>query len=103
MRRPGWITLRWPRGKTAGLLAIVVVASLTTAASPAGAEPRTDPVRAQSSNDFLGDGHGARDVDNRAGAVTPTAQQRSLAGTFGKVRFNALGTPHALGPMPAGR
>jgi hypothetical protein len=81
----------------------VVVAGLTATAAPVRAAPPREPVSTQSSNDFLGEGHGARDVDNRAGAVAPSAQQRSLAGGFGSVRFNALGTPHALGPVSAGR
>jgi hypothetical protein len=78
---------------------IAVVASLLTVVSPAGADPGKAPAKAP--YELPGESHGARDKDNRAGAVAPNAQQRALAGRLGAVRFNAFGTPHALGPSKA--
>ncbi|GAA4707890.1 M36 family metallopeptidase [Phytohabitans rumicis] len=45
---------------------------------------------------LAGETHVSRDVDNREGRAAPSALQRGLAGNA--VRFNALGTPSALGP-----
>ncbi|MDT5037359.1 MAG: extracellular elastinolytic metalloproteinase [Micromonosporaceae bacterium] len=87
------------------LLGVGVVASLTAVAQPAHAQP--SPVRAPAQtdasarSDLLGTGHGARDRDNRVGAVTPNARQRALAVQVGGPRFNILGTPSALGPAKA--
>src|SRR5205814_5846179 len=53
-----------------------------------------------SGSDLLGGGHGKRERDNRIGTAAPTARQGVLAGRVGTVRWNALGTPAALGPAP---
>src|SRR5207245_9169036 len=37
----------------------------------------------------------------RARRAPPRPRQRALAGPLGTVRWNALGTPAALGPLPA--
>lgn len=47
--------------------------------------------------------HGPRDTDNRTGTVAPTGGQLTAASTVGgRVQWNALGTPHALGPVKGG-
>ncbi|WP_433064869.1 M36 family metallopeptidase [Dactylosporangium sp. CS-033363] len=93
-----------PRRTSAALITVAVVAGLTVAAAgQAHAAPPRDPVNAASANDFLGEGHGARDIDNRKGTAAPSGQQRSLAGKYGAVRFNALGTPRSLGPAAPGK
>jgi len=65
--------------------------------TPAHADPKRDPAPGPAL-DLLGDGHGSRDRDNRVGVAAPTAGQRATARRFGTVRWNALGTPAALGP-----
>ena len=70
---------RKPRWRTAGLLAAVVATGLAATAAPVWAAPPRDPVATQRSNDFLGDGHGARDVDNRTGTVAPRPYRLSNA------------------------
>ncbi|UWZ40946.1 M36 family metallopeptidase [Dactylosporangium matsuzakiense] len=87
----------------AGLIAVAVITSLTATAAPSWAAPPRDPVSVQHGNDFLGEGHGARDLDNRKGTAAPSGQQRSLAGRFGAVQFNVFGTPRSLGPTAPGR
>ncbi|HZN19397.1 MAG TPA: M36 family metallopeptidase [Micromonosporaceae bacterium] len=80
------------------LLVAATLAGAATSVVPAGADPvagaaatsRTDP-------------HGPRDRDNRTGVAAPTAAQRAAAGRLGVgIRWNPLGTPHALGPVAAG-
>ncbi|WP_433223070.1 M36 family metallopeptidase [Dactylosporangium sp. CS-047395] len=92
-----------PRRTSAALITVAVIAGLTVTAAPAWSAPPRDPVSSPSANDFLGDGPGARDADNRKGTLAPSAQQRSLAGKFGAVQFNRLGTPRALGPAAPGK
>jgi hypothetical protein len=92
--------VRGSRSKITGwLLAVVVVAGMT-AGSPVGAAPGKGPAQGPKS-DALGEGHGQRDKDNRAGIAAPTARQRTLAGRLGAVRWNALGTPVSVGPAAA--
>jgi extracellular elastinolytic metalloproteinase len=85
---------RTTRRNTAIFLTVAVVASLTAGIAPAGADPKTTPAK----SDFLGEGHGARDKDNRAGMAQPNSRQRALARDAGAVRWNAFGTPEALSP-----
>jgi hypothetical protein len=80
-------------------LAIGVVASIASAAPAATAAPAKIPARPVL--DALGDGHGPRDKDNRAGAIGPNAKQQARAAKVGAVRWNSLGTPHAVGPAKA--
>jgi extracellular elastinolytic metalloproteinase len=87
-----------PDWRAVVLVVVGVVVSLTVV-SPARADPKLAPARA--ANDFLGDGHGTRGKDNRVGVVAPYATQRALADRVGAVSWNALGTPHALGPAKA--
>jgi extracellular elastinolytic metalloproteinase len=94
VRTRGWKTTR--RRPAAAIVAAVTVASALVAVAPAGADPAKAP--APSVLDVQGESRGARDADNRTGSVAPNARQRSMAGKVGAVRWNALGTPRALGP-----
>jgi extracellular elastinolytic metalloproteinase len=86
-----------PRWRAAaGLVALAVLASLTTTTGAAAAQPRAASPAGPPSQGETG---GPRDVDNRAGVAAPDARQRSLAGRLGRVSWNALGTPRALGPI----
>ena len=105
MYRPGWKGTRSPvRNVTLALLAVASLvmalpASGATAAPPDGASTAATGA----SVDSFPDGHGPRDKDNRAGVAAPTTSQRAAADRIGgNVRFNPLGTPHALGPVPGG-
>ena len=88
------------RAAAAALAAAALLVSPSTGGGAAVAAPTTPPVTQASSIDGYAPGHGPRDVDNRGGTAQPSAQQRALAGAG--VRFNALGTPHALGPNAKG-
>ncbi|WP_203917654.1 M36 family metallopeptidase [Rugosimonospora africana] len=88
---------RWTAGYP---LAAVVVAGLTAAGPAAHAAPPDRPASVTASP-FLGEGHGPRDEDNRAGTAAPDATQRAMAGRLGAVPWNTLGTPRALGPGAA--
>src|SRR2546430_11219096 len=100
VRGPRWNARRGAGWRTAcGLVAVAVVVSLTVNTPGASADPKRDATRV-SGPDLLGAGHGARDKDNRVGTAAPSARQRALAGRIGAVRWNALGTPSALGPQP---
>jgi hypothetical protein len=88
MRRHNW--------KTTAFVAVAVVASLTTAASPANAEPKRDATKLDSN--VNGERHGNRNKDNRIGSAAPTSLQRTRATKVGAVKWNTLGTPNALGP-----
>jgi extracellular elastinolytic metalloproteinase len=105
------------------LFAVALTAGLATQATPAAAATpgkvapnkvapnkvapgnvaanKVAPDKNLGSGDLLGEGHGARDEDNRVGVVSPSTLQRSLANRFGSVSFNRLGTPRALGPSKA--
>ncbi len=95
-------TLRQAKKATFGILA--VVALVPPALSGARAAP--EPVAATDTAagfDSSAEGHDPRDTDNRDGVAAPTADQRAAARQTGtRVRWNALGTPHALGPVPGG-
>nr|WP_240942735.1 M36 family metallopeptidase [Planosporangium thailandense] len=82
------------------LLAAVAVAGSMAGVTPANAGPGHGPNPPHAS-DVLGEGHGPRGKDNRKGTVSPSARQRALAGRFGTVRWNQLGTPEAIGPDKA--
>ncbi|MBE1488189.1 M36 family metallopeptidase [Plantactinospora soyae] len=92
------------------LMAAVVAAALLPGATTASAAP-ADAAGGQTQPgahpESFGGSHAPRDLDNRGGAAAPNARQRSLAGKVdGAVRWNALGTPHALtatdGPLASG-
>nr|MDT0656827.1 M36 family metallopeptidase [Micromonospora sp. DSM 115978] len=100
-RHPAHPRRHQPRrsGRRATIPALLAAALLVTAlpgGATANAQPTPEP--AEQPGSFV-DGHRARDVDNRAGQVVPDAGQRSRAGAT--VRWNRLGTPHALGPADA--
>ncbi|MEJ3743926.1 hypothetical protein WEI85_11610 [Actinomycetes bacterium KLBMP 9797] len=69
-------------------LVTVAALALVVPAGPADAAPSAPPGLAHEE-------HSSLDLDNRPGRAVPSARQRSLAGG---ARFNALGTPSALGP-----
>lgn len=94
MDRPGWkVTLV----AVAALLLPGLAGSPNASAAPAAGSSTV------SSFDSYAEGHGPRDVDNRAGVAAPSAAQRSAASRVGThVQWNALGTPHALGPTQGG-
>jgi extracellular elastinolytic metalloproteinase len=84
-RRPGRRLL------AVGILAALVLASLTTANAAA-------PSRAAGAGaDFQRESHGALDADYRTGTVAPTAQQqRAVAALDATATWNAFGTPATL-------
>ncbi|MGC5017603.1 M36 family metallopeptidase [Micromonospora sp. DT47] len=80
---------------TAAVVAALLATGTTAAAAP-GDAPAAAPGR---SGSFADDSHQAVDVDNRGGTAAPDARQRGLARRVDPdVRWNRLGTPHALGP-----
>ncbi|SCL31531.1 Fungalysin metallopeptidase (M36) [Micromonospora nigra] len=101
MPHPQWTpaTSRRRRRLVAVLTATTAVTALLiggpTAAAPAAPTGGADGPR---SGPFT-EGHQHADVDNRAGNAAPDARQRGLARRADPdVRWNRLGTPHALGP-----
>lgn len=100
MRSSGWMIKRGPAWRLASALAAATVLVGLGAGVPADAAPAgTAAAAAAPSFDAYPQGQGPRDVDNRAGVAAPSARQRSVASRLGTpVQFNALGTPHALGP-----
>ncbi|SCL52336.1 M36 family metallopeptidase [Micromonospora yangpuensis] len=105
MPRPEWTprTSRRRRRLVPVLAAAAVVTALLPAV-PTSAAPETPapaPAAARTSGPFAdaGEGHRHDDVDNRPGTAAPDARQRGLARRADPdVRWNRLGTPHALGP-----
>src|SRR5215211_3065186 len=93
--RPGWTGTRKPRKAASAVLAVAALVLSGQAGGAAIAAPTTG-----ASFDSYAERHGPRDKDNRAGVAEPTARQRAAAARIGaQVRWNALGTPHALGPV----
>ncbi|RKR91039.1 fungalysin metallopeptidase (M36) [Micromonospora pisi] len=92
---------RW-RAMPAFVTAVVLAATLP-GGTPATAAPETaTPATPAAAKDAFDHGHQARDKDNRRGTAAPSSTQRSVAGKVDpSVRWNALGTPHALGPGTA--
>ncbi|MEO3773881.1 M36 family metallopeptidase [Micromonospora sp. B9E7] len=82
------------------LAAAAVVAALLPGGSGAAAAPGDAPAAATGRSGPFAEGHHeAADVDNRTGTAAPDARQRGLARRLDSgVRWNRLGTPHALGP-----
>ena len=79
------------------LLSVTALAVPGMAGGVAGAAPASGTI---AGFDSYAEGHGPRDKDNRAGTAAPTARQRAAADRVGEgVRWNPLGTPHALGPV----
>src|SRR5436305_2796049 len=89
------------RRVAATLTAVAVVVGMGVAAPRAGAEPARGRASVPASG-FLGDGHGPRGKDNRGGTAAPSALQRTRAKGLGAVRWNAFGTPAAVGPVSVG-
>ncbi|GAA3723309.1 hypothetical protein GCM10022225_00190 [Plantactinospora mayteni] len=106
-----WRSTIWTgRRGVPALMAAVVAAALLPGATIANAAPAGDPgaaVQPGEHPESYGGSHAPRDVDNRSGSAAPNARQRGLANQVaGEVRWNALGTPHALtatdGPLATG-
>ncbi|GAA4173396.1 hypothetical protein GCM10022251_71350 [Phytohabitans flavus] len=76
----------------AWIAAVVFLAGPPALSRSATAAPAAPPDLS-----LAGEKHHSRDLDNRGGTVAPSASQRARAGALGDVRFNALGTPSALG------
>lgn len=110
MPRSGWRAPNHGRRRLVpALTAAVLAAALLPATTSASAAPAdaTGPVTPAEHPESYGGSHAPRDVDNRGGAAAPDARQRGLANQLpGTVRWNPLGTPHALtatdGPLADG-
>ena len=103
MRRSGWTGRRGAAWRVASAFVAAAVVVSLAGGGPANADPKPEPRRADSTN-LPGESHASRDRDNRVGAAVPDAKQRDMAGRLAVVRWNALGTPAALGPAQgAGR
>jgi extracellular elastinolytic metalloproteinase len=78
-----------------------VVAALVLQSPAGGAATGAQKADAGTGSfDSYAEGHGPRDKDNRAGMAAPSANQIAAANQVDPgVRWNALGTPHALGPV----
>ncbi|WP_329108640.1 M36 family metallopeptidase [Micromonospora sp. NBC_01699] len=95
---------RW-RVMPAFATAVVIAATLPGATAASAAPDRAAPATPAAAKDSSVDEHNheARDKDNRRGTASPSSSQRSVAGRVDtSVRWNAFGTPHALGPVDAG-
>ena len=106
MDRPGCKRTRRPGLKVT--LALVAVAALVLSGPAGGAATAAPKAPADTGGSFdsYAEGHGPRDKDNRGGVAAPSARQRAAADRLGgrgvpggAVQWNALGTPHALGPV----
>ncbi|HYZ02010.1 MAG TPA: peptidase M36, partial [Candidatus Binatia bacterium] len=80
-----------------GVLAALVLASLTTANAAAPSQV------GGAGADFQRESRGALDADYRTGALAPTAQQRqAVAALDATATWNAFGTPATLRPAAGG-
>ncbi|MGR6922193.1 M36 family metallopeptidase [[Actinomadura] parvosata] len=78
------------------LRSTLIVTALTASVLPLAGAARGEPGgQAPELHDFQAENSGKPDVDNRQGRVPPPAGLR-LAGSAGKIRWNALGTPAAV-------
>jgi hypothetical protein len=85
----------------AAVTVLVLSGQVGAGLAGAAAPPPSERPGAGPSIDSYPEGRGPRDVDNRAGVAEPTAGQLAAARAIGApVRWNALGTPHAIGPAP---
>ncbi|MEU5904681.1 M36 family metallopeptidase [Micromonospora sp. NPDC047467] len=103
MPRSEWSlpTSRRRRRLVAVLAATATAAALLPTGASTAAPTGGAPAAERSSGPFA-EGHQSADVDNRAGTAAPDARQRGLARAADPdVRWNRLGTPHALGPGSA--
>ncbi|MFG3696722.1 M36 family metallopeptidase [Micromonospora sp. NPDC047620] len=94
-----WMSRR--RRRLVPVLAATAVVAALLPAGPTGAAPTGGAATERRSGPFA-EGHEHADVDNRPGTAAPDARQRGLARKADPdVRWNRLGTPHALGPARA--
>lgn len=98
MRRPD--SHRFPfRPTLPALAAATLLIALVPVGATASAAPGGAGLEITSGPFAEADGHTHRDIDNRRGSAAPDARQRGLATRQDpSVRWNRLGTPHALGP-----
>jgi extracellular elastinolytic metalloproteinase len=95
-RAGGWTAGR--RAATAVIGVAVVALGATTGAGVAGAAPPGGAAAAGEPT-FATNVARSGDIDNRTGSMKPSAVQVSAAATMtSKVKWNAFGTPAALGP-----
>ena len=97
LRRSGLIPKRRPGRILAASVAVATAAALISA-GPADAEP---PASSSAGTPYEHSEHHHRDIDNRRGTLAPTGRQAAAARRLGTVRWNALGTPAAVGPNKA--
>ncbi|MFC3505393.1 M36 family metallopeptidase [Micromonospora krabiensis] len=99
MPHPEWSP--WMSRRRRRLIPVLAATAVVAALLPTGAgvaAPPAGPSTERRSGPFA-EGHQHADVDNRAGSAAPSAHQRGLARQADpSVRWNKLGTPHALGP-----
>jgi extracellular elastinolytic metalloproteinase len=82
-------------------IAALVASAIGTAVGPAGAALAAEAAQPAAAQPGSTEPAKNRDKDNRRGAVAPSATQRAAASRIpARVDWNALGTPHALGPVP---
>ncbi|WBB70183.1 M36 family metallopeptidase [Micromonospora sp. WMMD812] len=102
MPHPEWSP--WMSRRRRRLIPVLAATAVVAALLPTGvsaAAPAAGPSAERHSGPFA-EGHQHADVDNRAGTAAPDARQRGLARQADpSVRWNKLGTPHALGPGTA--
>jgi hypothetical protein len=99
LRRSGLIPKRRP-GRILAASVAVATAAAVISAGPADAEP---PASSPAGTPYDHSEHHHRDIDNRRGTLAPTGRQTAAASRLGTVRWNALGTPAAVGPNKAVR
>ncbi|RKN57729.1 peptidase M36 [Micromonospora costi] len=103
MPHPRWsLSMSRRRGRLIPVLAATAVVAALLPTGVSAAAPAGDPSAERRSGPFAEGQHEHADVDNRAGSAAPDARQRGLARKADPdVRWNKLGTPHALGPGDA--
>ncbi|PWU55629.1 peptidase M36 [Micromonospora sp. S4605] len=100
MAQPEWTP--WMSRRRRRLIPVLAATAVVAALLPAGpgtAAPAGGGATEERRSGPFAEGHQHADVDNRAGSAAPDARQRGLGRKADPdVRWNRLGTPHALGP-----
>ncbi|SIR47381.1 M36 family metallopeptidase [Micromonospora avicenniae] len=103
MPHPEWSP--WMSRRRRRLIPVLAATAVVAALLPTGissAAPAGGAAPAERRSGPFAEGYQHADVDNRAGSAAPDARQRGLARKADPdVRWNKLGTPHALGPGAA--
>jgi extracellular elastinolytic metalloproteinase len=85
------------RTAVSALAVSVVIVGLAAGNQATAAAAPTKATVDTAGRDFAStEGQHSLDLDNRHGAVSPNATQRTTAGRLGAVKFNSLGTPSSL-------